>query len=122
MGSTAMSVWGGEPSPFVQEIDVAAYLDNLLVLRRLDVARRDRVVDALPQLHLDFRILAAAHTHDRALARADDSGDGGHVVADHVMEEKRLVGLIDERCDVPDVDRLGDVDELLCFAQALDGF
>jgi hypothetical protein len=92
------------------------------VARLLDVARRNGVVDRTPQAVLDVAVLAATHPHDRALARADDAGDDRHVVADHVMEEERLVGLIDERSDVADIDRLPDVEHLAARPQAIEEF
>ena len=45
--------------------------------------------------------------------RADDARHDRHVVADHVVEVERRLGLIDQRRDVSDVDRLPDVGQLL---------
>ena len=47
-------------------------------------------------------------------------GNDRHVVADDVVEIERFVGLIDERGDVPDVDRLLEVDKLVLFPQAVE--
>ncbi len=76
----------------------------------------------MTQAVLDLAVVAAPHPHDRALARADDPGHDRHVVADHVVEEERLVGLIDERRDVADIDGLPDVEHLAARAQALEEF
>jgi hypothetical protein len=54
------------------------------------------------------------------IARADETRDHRHVVAHRAVKAERLVGLIDQRRNVPDVDRLADVDELACGAQPLD--
>ncbi len=43
--------------------------------------------------------------------RADDAGDDRHVVADHLVEEERGLGLIDQGGDVADVHRLVQIDQ-----------
>ena len=51
---------------------------------------------------------------------ADDAGHHRHVVADHVMEIERGLGLVDQRGDMADVDRLVQVDELAVLPQAVE--
>jgi len=41
-------------------------------------------------------------------------------ITDDIMEQERLVGLIDERGDVADVDRLLEIGQLARFAQAVE--
>ena len=103
-----------------EEVHLVASLDRFLRGRGGDAFRRDRMVDALLELRLDLAIVRAAHRQDGAAARADEARDHRHVVADDVVEEERLVGLVDERRDMPDVDRLPQVDELAPGAQPLD--
>src|SRR5947207_32428 len=55
-----------------------------------------------------------------ALARADDARHHRHVVADDVVKEERGLCLVDQGGDVPDVDRLAQVDELAVAAQAVE--
>ena len=102
------------------EIDVVAGKDDLARRRGLHVFRRDRLGDRLRELVLDLAIGLAAERHDGALARADDAGDHRHVVADHLVEIERGLGLIDQRRDVADVDRLMQVDELAGLPQAVE--
>ena len=66
---------------------------------------------------LDLAEVLAAHRHGGALFRADDAGNHRHVVADHLVEIERGLGLIDQRRDVADVDRLVQVDELARLPQ-----
>jgi hypothetical protein len=78
------------------------------------------VVDALLELELDLGKAAATERQAGATAGTDDSRNHRHVVADHVMEEQRSLGLIHQRGDVADVHRLPDVDEFLLGAQPLE--
>ena len=82
--------------------------------------RRDRLVDRRLELVLDLAIGLAAQRHDGALARADDAGDHRHVVADDVVEIERGIGLVDQRRDMADVDRLVQVDEFAGLPQAVE--
>ena len=75
---------------------------------------------AAVELVLDLPIGLAAERHDGALARADDAGDDRHVVADHLVEKQRGLGLVDQRGDVPDVDRLMQVDKLAGLPQPVE--
>ena len=78
------------------------------------------MVDGLRELVLDLAVGLAAERHNRALARADEAGDHRQLVADHVVEIERGVGLIDQRRDVADVHRLVQVDELAALPQAVE--
>src|SRR5262249_59005854 len=49
-----------------------------------------------------------------------ESGDDRQLVAEHVVEIERGVGLIDQRRDVADVHRLVQVDELAALPQAVE--
>ncbi len=82
--------------------------------------RRDRLGDGGAELLLDLGEIRAAERHGGALAGADDAGDDRHVVADDVMEKQRGLGLIDQRGDVADIDRLVQVDELAILPQAVE--
>src|SRR5262249_3121539 len=101
------------------EVDLVADGDHLARRRRLDVFRRDRMVDGLRELVLDLAVGLAAERHHRAPARADEAGDHRQLVADHVVEIERGVGLIDQRRDVADVHRLVQVHELAALPQAV---
>ena len=72
------------------------------------------------ELVLDLAEGLAAHRHDGALLRADDAGHHRHVVADHVVEKERGLGLVDQRRDVADVDRLVQVDQLARLPQPVE--
>ena len=72
---------------------------------------------ACGELVLDLAEGLAAHRHGGALFRADDAGHHRHVVADHLVEIERGLGLIDQRRDVADVDRLVQVDKLARLPQ-----
>ena len=72
------------------------------------------------QLVLDLAVGLAAERHDGALARADDAGDDRHVVADHLVEIERGLGLVDQGGDVADVDGLVQVDELAGLPQPVE--
>ena len=78
------------------------------------------MVDRLLELVLDLAVGLAAQRHHGALARADDAGDHRHVVADHLVEIERGLGLIDQGRDVADVHRLVQVDELAVLPQAVE--
>ncbi len=79
-----------------------------------------RTVDRGFELVLDLLVGLAAHSDDGALARPDDAGHHRNLVADHVVEEERGLGLIDQRRDMADVDRLVQVDELARLAQPVE--
>ena len=64
----------------------------------------------------------AAHAHSRTPLGAQDARDYRHVVADHVVEKERLPGLVNQCCDMADVDRLFDIDEFAFLPQALEEF
>ena len=102
------------------EIDVVADERHLAGRRGVDVPRRDRLGDRRRELVLDLAEGLAAHRHGGALFRADDAGDHRHVVADHLVEKERGLGLIDQRRDVADVDRLVQVDELARLPQPVE--
>ena len=72
------------------------------------------------ELVLDLAEGLAAERHDGALFRADDAGDHRHVVADHVVEIERGLGLVDQRGDVADIDRLVQVDEFADLPQPVE--
>ena len=103
-----------------EQVHIVAGEDDLLGARGGDAFGVDRVVDADLQFVLDFAKRLAAHGHDGAFLRPHDAGQDGHVVTDDIVEHKRLVGLVDERRYVADVDGLVQVYELACGAQALD--
>jgi len=84
------------------------------------VLGRDRALDPLPQLVFQLAEGLAAERHHGAFARADDAGHDRHVVADHLVEIERGLGLVDQRRDMADVDRLVQVDELARLAQAVE--
>ena len=102
------------------EIDVVADERHLARRRGLHVFRRNGLRDRLRELVLDLAISLAAERHDGALARADDAGDHRHVVADHLMEKERGLGLVDQRRDVADIDRLMQVDKLARLPQPVE--
>ena len=102
------------------EIDVVAEQHHLAGRRGFDVFGRDRMVDRLPELVLDLAVAVAAERHHGALARADDAGDDRHVVADHLVEIERGLGLVDQRGDVADVHRLVQIDELAVLPQPIE--
>jgi hypothetical protein len=102
------------------EIDVVADHGHFAGRRGGDALRRDRLGDGGCELLLDLGKILAAQRHGGALARADDAGHHRHVVADHVMEKERGLGLIDQRRDVADIDRLVQVDQLAVLAQAIE--
>src|SRR5690606_40732932 len=52
----------------------------------------------------------------------DDAGDYWHFVANDVVKQQCLVGLINECCDMPAVHWLLDVDQFLFRAQAIEKF
>ncbi len=64
--------------------------------------------------------ILAAHRHGGALFGADEAGHHRHVVADHVVEIERGLGLIDQGGDVADVDRLMQVDKLARLPQPVE--
>ena len=78
------------------------------------------MIDAVTQALLDLAVLGAPHGHDGTLARADDARHHRHVVADDVVKKQRLVGLIDQRGDVADIDRLLHVDHMAAATQAVE--
>jgi hypothetical protein len=78
------------------------------------------VVERLRELVLDFAVGLAAQRHHRALARADETGDHRHVVADHVVKIERGLRLIDQGRDVADIHGLMQVDELSALPQAVE--
>src|SRR5262245_8118357 len=102
------------------EVDLVADDDHFARRRGLDVFRRDRMVDGLRELVLNLAVSLAAERHHRAPARADEAGDHRQLVADHVVEIERGVGLIDQRRDVADVHRLVQVHELAALPQAVE--
>ena len=78
------------------------------------------MVDRLLELVLDLPVAVAAERHHGALARADDAGDDRHVVADHLVEIERGLGLIDQGGNVADVDGLVQVDQLAGLPQPIE--
>ena len=82
--------------------------------------RRDRLGDRGGEFLLDLGESLAAERHGGALAGADDAGHHRHRVADHVMEIERGLGLIDQRGDVADIDRLMQVDQLALLPQPVE--
>jgi hypothetical protein len=104
----------------LEQIDIIAGGDHFGRARGVDHDRRDRIVDRLLELQLDIAIGLRAHADHGALARADDAGHDRHVVADDVVEQQRLVRLIDQGGDMADVDRLLEVDQLVLFPQAVE--
>ncbi len=102
------------------EVDVVAEHDHFAGRRGLDVFGRNRTVDPLLQLVLDLAKGLAAERHDRPLFRPDDAGDDRHVVADHVVEIERCLGLVDQSGDMPDVDRLVQVDQFADLPQPIE--
>ena len=81
---------------------------------------RDRAVDRRLELVLDLPIALAAERHRGAVAGADDAGHHRHVVADHVVEQQRGLGLVHQGRDVPDVHRLVQVDKFAILPQAIE--
>ncbi len=102
------------------EVDLVAGQRHLARRRRLDVPGRDRTIDRGFELFLDLLVGVAAHSQDGAFARADDPRYHRHVVADHLVEKERGLGLVDQRRDMADVDRLMQVDELARLAQTVE--
>jgi hypothetical protein len=102
------------------EIDVVADGHDLAHRRALHLFGRDRVVDRVPELALDLAVARAPDRHGGALARADEAGDDRDVVADHVVKTERGLGLVGERGDMADVDRLMQVDQLALLAQPIE--
>ena len=94
------------------EIDLVARPHHLARSGGVDGLGRDRLRQRRRELVLDLAEILAAHRGDGALLRTDDAGDDRHVVADHIVEIERGLRLIDQRRDVPDVDRLVQVDQL----------
>src|SRR5215210_8819926 len=78
------------------------------------------MIDRLLQLVLDVAIGVAAERHHGTLARADDPGDDGNVVADHIVEIERGLGLVDQRRDVADIHRLMQIDQFPILAEAIE--
>ena len=60
---------------------------------------------------LDLAEILAAHRHSGPLFGANDAGHDRHVVADHLVEEERGLGLIHQGGDVADVHRLVQIDQ-----------
>ena len=104
----------------LEQIDVVAFVDDFLGCGSLDVPGRNRIVDAMLQHLLDVGVVVASHREHRTLLRADDAREQRHLIADHVMKQQCLIALIDQRADVANVDRLPDVDQLVCGAQAIE--
>ena len=102
------------------EIDILAGENHFARRRGLDVFRRNRLNDGLRELVLDLAIALAAEREHRALARTDEAGDDRHLVPNHLVEEERSLGLVDQGCDVPDVDGLMQVHELAVLAQPVE--
>src|SRR4029077_20953635 len=99
------------------EIDILTGENHFARRRGLDVFRRNRLNDGLRELVLDLAIAVAAERDHCALARTDEAGDDGHLVPNHLVEEERGLGLVDEGCDVADVDGLMQIHELAVLAQ-----
>ena len=80
------------------------------------------MIDTLAQALFDLAVLGAAHRHDGALTRANDARHHRHVVANDVVKKQRFVGLIHQRGNVADIDRLTHVDHFSGATQAVEKF
>jgi hypothetical protein len=101
----------------LEQIDLVADHRHLAGRRAVDVFRRDRLRDRGGELVLDLAEILAAHRHGGAFFGADDAGHHRHVVADHIMEIECGLGLVDQRRDVADIDRLMQVHKLTRLPQ-----
>src|SRR5690349_13865804 len=77
------------------------------------------MIDGVPELVLDLPIAVATERGDGAFAGADEAGDHRQLVADHVVEIERRVGLVDERRDMANVDGLMQIDKVARLPQAI---
>ena len=100
-----------------EQVDLVAHLvANLSGRSRVDLGVRDGVGNAVAQLCLDFSERAAVG-ECHALLAVHDACHHRHVVTGDVLEQERLVGLLDQCPDVANIGWTPDSKKLPCVAE-----